>query len=196
MDPNWQSGGYGNMPRSSEGNNDFGSDFISFGSDNSQDQSYNQRRRGRGRAPQLQRISGTQRSHKSFGEGDQHYEPESQYNLNMRGGSNHRGYNQPFHPRRGGHFRDSGFGFRDRGFGFRGNRGHGHGPRYPRANDDISSYFHPSMVEDPWRELEARLQTPQNESASNSLPSEPKDNLEEQSGPMDSDQSLTGEDSE
>ena len=151
------------------GNSNFSGDFISLGSesDSRQERPFNQRWSGRGRAPQMQRISGTQQSHKSFMERDS--APQSDYQRNYSGYNNtFRGGSRPndaHQMRRGGPYR--------RGFGQRGgwNQSWQRQQGLSSSGPDISSYYHPSMMEDPWRELEDLFKGPQNPT-SNSSPGE------------------------
>ncbi|KAK3919657.1 M-phase-specific PLK1-interacting protein [Frankliniella fusca] len=173
-----QGGGYGNSS---------GEDFISFGSDNSGPSQGNTWHRGRRPPPQMQRISGTQRSHQSFMERKGPNQPYSNRGgrWNNRG-SNFRDSHQPYQQRGGGSFRggEGGFGHKGGGYGHRG--GH-QGPRNrsKALEHDISDYFHPSMVEDPWRELETLLKVPD---ADRELSDgEPRDSLDKEADSLDQD---------
>lgn len=176
MGDQWQRGGYGNSS---------GEDFLSFGSDSTSSPSHgNAWHRGRRPPHQMQRISGTQRSHQSFMEREgpnQPYRGRGRWNNR---GSNFRNSHQPYQQRRGGPFPEG-------GFGQRGNRRKG--PRLDPNQCDISDYFDPSMVEDPWRELESLFKVPVGDgessqcgSAMNTLDNEADNSDQESDHPADS----------
>ncbi|KAJ1527386.1 hypothetical protein ONE63_007370 [Megalurothrips usitatus] len=169
MDEERLPGGYGNFSGPPNKNSNFGSDFISFGAEEPSNEPHKQWRprggRGGGGRPRL--LSGTasqgpyqggpsRGGWNNRGRGSNQWgSNQQQSGWNNRGrGSNQWGSNQQqsIHQRRGGH---GGFDHH------RGTRNQRHqGQRSSDSAQDISSYYHPSMIEDPWSELEKMFKAP------------------------------------